>query len=240
MIHSFDSKIAEKYGVKEAIMLHDFHFWHLTNQANENNFRDGRYWTYNSVRAFTERYPFWTVKIIRTTIAKLVEYGLLDEGSYNTARFDQTKWYSLTDKALEELGVTVCPSGHIDLPQRANENCPTGQMRFAPEGKPIPEINQNYTTEEDIYCRVIGFLNEKAGTRYSPTTQKTRSLIRARLKEKFTYDDFKTVITKKCLQWRHDPKMEKYLRPETLFGTKFEGYLNEGRIERDSSMDDLF
>lgn len=77
------------------------------------------------------------------------------------------------------------------------------------------------------YSEVVEYLNEKAGTEYRATTQKTRKLIRARFNEDFTLDDFKQVIDTKTSQWLNDPKMNKYLRPETLFGTKFENYLNE-------------
>ena len=73
---------------------------------------------------------------------------------------------------------------------------------------------------------IVSYLNEKAGTGYRTTTDKTKKVIHARLEEGFKVDDFKTVIDKKCAEWIGDPKMEKYLRPETLFGTKFEGYLN--------------
>ena len=69
-------------------------------------------------------------------------------------------------------------------------------------------------------------MNEKTGAKYKATTAKTRSLIHARLAEGFTEEDFRTVIDKKCASWM-GTDMEKYLRPETLFGTKFEGYLNE-------------
>ena len=73
---------------------------------------------------------------------------------------------------------------------------------------------------------IITYLNHKARTGYKPTTAKTKTAIKARFSEGFTVDDFKTVIDKKCAEWIGDEKMEKYLRPETLFGTKFEGYLN--------------
>lgn len=100
--------------------------------------------------------------------------------------------------------------------------------------------NKNKIREEDIdidtytdkdkysalYIDIIGFLNEVAGTKYKATTPKTRSVIRARLNEGFALDDFKTVISKKCAEWLNDAKMQQYLRPETLFGTKFEAYLN--------------
>jgi uncharacterized phage protein (TIGR02220 family) len=74
---------------------------------------------------------------------------------------------------------------------------------------------------------VIEYLNQSIGAHYKLTTQKTKSFIRARLREGFTVDDFKTVIDKKSRAWLNDERMQKYLRPETLFGTKFEGYLNE-------------
>ena len=70
-------------------------------------------------------------------------------------------------------------------------------------------------------------MNLKAGTNYRHGIEKTVSLIEARRKEGFTVEDFKTVIDKKVLLWARDIKMQSYLRPSTLFGTKFEGYLNE-------------
>lgn len=82
-------------------------------------------------------------------------------------------------------------------------------------------------TSSNIYDDVIRYLNEKARTNYRNKVPKTISLINARTKEGFTLEDFKTVIDKKTSQWLNDKKMCAYLRPETLFGTKFEGYLNE-------------
>jgi uncharacterized phage protein (TIGR02220 family) len=74
---------------------------------------------------------------------------------------------------------------------------------------------------------IINYLNEKTGAHYRATTPKTKKLIEARMKEGFTVEDFQTVIYKKTKQWKDNPDMCKFLRPETLFGTKFEGYLNE-------------
>ena len=74
---------------------------------------------------------------------------------------------------------------------------------------------------------IVEYLNEKAGTHYRSTTPKTQRLIKSRLAEGFTVDDFKTVIDKKCADWLGDGDMVQYLRPDTLFSTKFEGYLNQ-------------
>lgn len=76
------------------------------------------------------------------------------------------------------------------------------------------------------YKEIVDYLNEKANTKYRSSGSKTKSLIKARINEGFSLDDFKTVIEKKAKEWS-GTTMEKYLRPETLFGTKFEGYLNE-------------
>jgi uncharacterized phage protein (TIGR02220 family) len=79
----------------------------------------------------------------------------------------------------------------------------------------------------DILIRnIVGYLNEKANTHYKISSQKTKRLINTRLCEGYTFEDFKVVIDKKCTEWLNTD-MSKYLRPETLFGTKFESYLNQ-------------
>lgn len=82
-------------------------------------------------------------------------------------------------------------------------------------------------TDAIPYEEIIDYLNLKTSKKYKHTSQKTQTLIKARFKEKFTLDDFKRVIDIKVSQWLTDDKMSTYLRPETLFGTKFESYLNE-------------
>jgi len=76
------------------------------------------------------------------------------------------------------------------------------------------------------YKEIIEYLNNRTGANYRHTTNKTKDLIKARFNEGFVLDDFKEVIDKKCVEWMNTD-MQKYLRPETLFGTKFESYLNQ-------------
>jgi uncharacterized phage protein (TIGR02220 family) len=85
--------------------------------------------------------------------------------------------------------------------------------------------NDNNDKQEKILI-IVGHLNEKAKTSFQPTSTKTARLITARFADGFTVDDFKAVIDKKCAGWM-DTEWQKFLRPETLFGSKFEGYLNE-------------
>lgn len=84
-----------------------------------------------------------------------------------------------------------------------------------------------------IYINIVEYLNKKANTNYKSSTKKTRDLINARTNEGFEEKDFYTVIDKKVAEWL-GTDMEKYIRPETLFGNKFEGYLNQ-KVKGDRS-----
>ena len=89
----------------------------------------------------------------------------------------------------------------------------------------MPDSDESDHSKSETYKIIISYLNEKAGTSYKATSKKTQSLINARMTEGFSVDDFKTVIDKKCTDWLETDFAE-YLRPTTLFGTKFESYLN--------------
>ena len=76
------------------------------------------------------------------------------------------------------------------------------------------------------YAEIVDYLNKKAGTRYKHSSEDTRKHIRARVNDGYTLDDFKAVIDRKTAEWK-GTEFEKFLRPSTLFGSKFEGYLNQ-------------
>jgi len=102
------------------------------------------------------------------------------------------------------------------------------------------EKNSDHEPEKDKskkipYEKIIDYLNKKIGSHYRSSSKSTRRLIKARYNDGFADIDFKTVIDKKCSEWLRDANMRQYLRPETLFGTKFETYLNQpdtGSIQR--------
>ncbi len=74
---------------------------------------------------------------------------------------------------------------------------------------------------------IIDYLNAKSGKNFSSASRTTKGHIAARWKDGFGLEDFKKVIDHQCAKWKGDPKMEEYLRPQTLFnGEKFESYLN--------------
>ena len=100
MYYSFNSEIAIKYGVDGAIMIENLHFWISKNKANEKHFYDGRYWTYNSLKAFEKLFPFWSSRQIERILRNLINQGAIVTGNYNKIPYDRTKWYALTESVI--------------------------------------------------------------------------------------------------------------------------------------------
>lgn len=140
--HIFDIEIAKEYGVNVAIILENMDFWISKNKANNKHFYEGRYWTYNSVRAFHELFPYLSEKQIYTTLNKMVDEGLIMVGNFNKLPYDRTKWYALTDK-----GESILQNGKMGVTEKENE--------IAEKVEPIPyintDINSDINTDNDIY-----------------------------------------------------------------------------------------
>lgn len=213
--HYFDIRVAEMYGINCAVILQNLWHWIRKNEANGTNFYDGHYWTYNSTKAFKELFPYLSQKQIETALKKLRDEGIVITGNYNAIKYDRTLWYAITQK-----GKSILLGGEMEKPTMANGN--PDEVEPIPNNKPNSKTSNNNTK---IYISVIEHLNKKAGTNYRASSKATQGHINARLAEGYTVEDFFKVIDKKCTEWR-GTEMEKYLRPETLFGSKFENYLN--------------
>lgn len=109
MIHFFDTEDAKRYGILEAIIISNFKFWITQNKANRKNYHDGRTWTYNSIQALTELFPYASIGQVRRAIERLVESGVLAKGCYNETPYDRTAWYAFADE-----------NEHIDLANLTN------------------------------------------------------------------------------------------------------------------------
>lgn len=136
MIHNFDTEIAEQLGLLEAILLNHIYYWVEKNRANETNYYDGAYWTYNSTRAFNELFPYVSERQIKNALKHLREEGILLTGNYNKSTYDRTLWYALSKKGLSI--VQKCP---MDKPQEGNgtgENVP-----------PIPDNKPNNKPDKE-------------------------------------------------------------------------------------------
>lgn len=225
--------LANKIGLNEAIVLQQMHYW-LRISKNE---RDGFIWVYKSYPDWQREFPFWSETTVKRIITSLEKQQLIiSTDIYNKMPIDRTKWYRINYEKL-----MVRPSCQNDLTnssncteEEVNLDSPTSQFDTTNNQRLLQE---NTTKENNLsgkpdnakypYETIINYLNEKAGTKYRHTSQKTQQLIRSRYNEGFSTEDFRIVIDKKVSTWLNDAKMNTYLRPETLFGTKFESYLNE-------------
>ena len=136
------------------------------------------------------------------------------------------------DKFREKQRTNALGSNKIGQPSAANgsQSQPSAakHSEVQPSDPPSP-YPYPYPSISNICSFAVRLLNELTGSSYRATTKKTQTLISARVREGFTQSDFEVVIRHKCKQWLNDEKMREDLRPETLFGPKFEGYLNDAR-----------
>lgn len=98
----------------------------------------------------------------------------------------------------------------------------------------------NTTLDNKDLVEIVNYLNDSTGKNFRPNSKATKKHISARLNEGYKLESFKKVIDIKTKEWLQDPKMSQYLRPETLFGNKFEGYLNQDANTSDDPYDNLF
>lgn len=137
MEHSFNIELAKEYGILEAILLKNLWFWIEKNRANEKNFYDGTYWTYNSTRAFNELFPYASESSIKRALKSLQEKGIIKTGNYNKSSYDRTLWYAFTD-----LGESIVSNRQMEINKSSNGN--------EQNGLTIPDINTNDKTTNII------------------------------------------------------------------------------------------
>ena len=178
MNHSFDVEIATKYGVNCAILLNHIYFWVEHNRANEKHFHDGYFWTYNSIKAFQELFPYMGARQIRSAIDKLKNEGLIITGNYNDDMRDRTMWYALTKKAY-----CICQNGNTQMSKMTNDidlnnnihtntdtNTDIDSCSELPDGTSEPENDKSATPDEPLADVVSIPLNDK--TEYHMTQKK--------------------------------------------------------------------
>ena len=232
--------LAVKIGLNEAVVLQQVHFW-LTISKHK---YEGKRWVYNTYLDWQKQLPFWSVSTIKRTINSLERQGYLISGNWNVVKLDQTKWYTIDYQKLEELEECQfeLPTGQIEFQPDQTE--PVSSSNGAKEqtslNQALPEISSEIPTEKKTpVVEIINYLNEKTRTDYKPSTHKTQEMIKARMREGFSVEDFKKVIDLKTAEWLNNPRMSKYLRPATLFGTKFESYLNQKSYKKTLNEEDF-
>lgn len=236
-VRVFSQELAVKVGMNEAILLHQIHYW-LRISEHEYN---GRKWVFNTYADWQKQFPYWSLNTVKRIVMRLEKMGLLLSDNFNKVKMDRTKWYSLDYEKLRELDDSYAEAGTEMESVWSDEEeldelfiSSKGAVEQPTVGKAIPKSTTKITAEKEknikksqLIAEVIAYLNEKTSSSYKPAVKKTQSLISARLREGFTLEDFKKVIDIKTEQWGEDRYWSKYLRPSTLFGTRFESYLNQ-------------
>ena len=159
-----------------------------------------------------------------------------------TQFLDETKRLNFAS-VTEGNGKVTVQNRRMAREEKERKNNALRQARYKSNAKSNIEGNEKVTpisssssSKRVLKCRVdtlppyqeiISYLNQKANTHFKHDTTATKRFIKARWNEGFDLSAFKYVIDVKCSQWLTDPHMLPYIRPQTLFGTKFESYLNE-------------
>lgn len=213
MKYMFDTELAKTYGVDGAIMLENICFWIQKNKANEKHFYDGRYWTYNSMKAFESVFPFWSNSQIRRILEKLENEGAIVTGNYNNIAYDRTKWYAVVDSVY-----SIWENQQNHLSKSANgtdEN-----------NKPIPYINtdnKNTDNKPDIYSDFEKIIKQKY---LGKKTKATRNKVVPKLLKKYSVEELTRVLDRYASECKG--KEKRYILNESTFWNgRYMDYLDE-------------
>lgn len=136
MQHSFNIELAKEYGILEAIIINNLFFWIEKNKANDVSYYDGTYWTYNSIKALNELFPYASERKISYALKHLEEEGIIKTGNYNKLAYDRTLWYAFTKK-----GISILQKCCFHFTKSTNG--------FYKSDEPIPDINTDINTDNN-------------------------------------------------------------------------------------------
>lgn len=200
MIHSFHVEVAKKLGVPEAILVSNICYWIKKNQANGKHLYDGKYWTYNSAKAFAELFPYWNEKQVYRLITKLENDGIILSGNYNERGYDRTKWYTVIDESISRLYEIHFPESENAIPEIV-QPIPDSKLHIENTDSK-PEENNIKEVVEEIYkaypskCVVQGRSTGKSRVKHP-------SQIRKALKH-YTHEDLMKIISRYTLECKEN------------------------------------
>lgn len=148
MNHSFNVEIATKYGILEAILLENINFWVTKNKANNVQYYDGHYWTYNSAKALAELFPYASRTTISRALHRLEDERLILSGNYNKSAYDRTIWYTITEECslLLDGKDVINDGGNTDLDNAQDEQSITQNEQS------IVQNEKCITQNDNIHC----------------------------------------------------------------------------------------
>ena len=162
-------------------------------------------------------------------------HNYVQSDRYSKSELPEAKCVELKNKVYEVVGQPINPDNtYMDTIWIQNGYNLDTQIRIdkirEEENRIETLCHVSHDDMANSHIEIIGYLNLKTGSKFKPTTKPYVQAIRSRLKEGYTVDDFKTVIDKKCREWK-GTKLEKYLTPKTLFApSHFDTYLNSNEM----------
>ena len=232
--------LAARIGLNNAIFVQQLHYWLLKSK----NVYEEKLWVYKTLDEWIEQdFPFMSKSTLKRTINDLKKRDLIITKTFNKMKIDKTNWYTINynNEALKDNKRLTFPWGQNE-PSRGSkrtdalvQNEPTNNQRIHRDNIYSPDNSFDGSSEEkpkmvvmtDEHRIVIDYLNQKVGTRYEYNSTKTLTLLNTLFRKGYSVEDIKKVIDIKCKEWLPKETMKKYLRPRTLFGNKFEDYLNQ-------------
>lgn len=208
-----NKQLARAFGLEEAVILgelaSEMEYWQQRGELKDGYF----YSTIENVKDSTTL----SDKRQRSALNALKEAGIID---VKLAGLPAKRYIRINENQLAQILLNnSCENSAASSAEKEELEAPKQQRNNNNSKR-----NKN-NNNQDIYIAVIEYLNSKAGTHYRAGSKATQQHINARLAEGFTVDDFKRVVDNMCIEWTNT-EWEQYLRPSTLFGTKFENYLN--------------
>ena len=242
-----DQDLATVIGLNEAIVLQQLNYWLHSKSAKKIN---DKWWVYNTYENWKKQnFPFWSVATIRRTFSSLEKKEVVVSANFNRAGFDKTKWYSIDETKLNQLMSSACDQNeqticsnradgtdqndhtytrdYTETTSDTNKNSDKSQVTY----QQSQSTKKEDKSEPIPYKEIIDYLNQKTGAHYKASSKANQRLIQARWHEGYTLQDFKTVINNKAFEWQASPKMWRYMRPATLFSSKFDDYLNANDLD---------
>ena len=208
-----NKQLARALGLEEAVILGELasqmEYWQQRGELKGGYF----YSTIENIKDSTTL----SDKRQRSALNALKEAGIID---VKLAGMPAKRYIRINENQLAQI-----------LLNNSGQNGGTSCAKTAEQETPKRQTNNNKTNSnknnnnKEIYIAVIDYLNSKTGQSFRSSTKATQQHINARLAEGFTLDDFKRVVDNMWTSWR-GTEWEQYMRPSTLFGSKFENYLN--------------
>lgn len=187
---NFDTDIAKEVGTDAAIIFSNIEFWVGTNKANKQNFFDGKYWMYNSTKAFSELFDYLSESQIKTCLSKLEKSNYIEYGNYNKSSYDRTKWYAIVDKSTIS---EISPMEQTEMSNGLDENRQT-----------IPNNKTDNKTNKDIinFDKLIVYYNSVYNRKVRIVPADVKKAFNLRIKEGYLKEDIVKVIDN-CFNDQH-------------------------------------